>query len=296
MKATTRKLLILGLKGFERAMDEVRVDCVGWESLRDLANIKDYDTVVLDLIPIESMERRNKVDWAHFRRLLDFGAVVDILLHSGRIVVLGDPRFSIRLSVPESYRQGSGEAPFLDWTGIRFRWEDQPGDTVRFKNYGHEGLAELMKHLRQWAYSLEKCELNPSIEEDLRNAGYHGYSVRLENDVFCRNRYGNGLAFAMRFLLSNQRAGSSSSGWMLFLPRISLNEEETVQLVLRDVCGVETDLPEPPWLSSIIVPGQGAIDSRILEIESALQAKSLELDAAKRELAQARNCLKLLYE
>src|ERR1035438_2670440 len=148
MSAKVRKLLLIGATGHDRDKEGLRLDCVSWDRLSDVQNVRDYDVLLLDLLSIRTEVERTTVDWIKFNQLLDFRAASDILMHNGRIVVLGDPRFEVTLG------GGNGPRPFLQWTGVCFQWDDQPGDTVRvedsvtfpeFQNYA--------RHLRRWQYS-----------------------------------------------------------------------------------------------------------------------------------------------
>ena len=95
MGSVTRKLLLVGGTGYDRAKEGLRLDCVNWNALSKVQNVRDYDVLVLNLLSIGTTEAREKVDWAKFNELLDFRAASDILTHGGMIVVLGDPRFHI---------------------------------------------------------------------------------------------------------------------------------------------------------------------------------------------------------
>ena len=85
-------------------------------------------------------------------------------------------------------------------------------------------------------------------------------------------------------------------GPMIFLPKISLSEDETVKLVLSCVCGIESDLPEPLWLNEFTAPGQKRIDDDITKIKAELQTMLEKHSKANRDRAKCRECLKLLYE
>jgi hypothetical protein len=81
-----------------------------------------------------------------------------------------------------------------------------------------------------------------------------------------------------------------------FLPEISLDEDETLLIVLRDFCDAASELPEPKWVSGFNVPGQKAIDDKIAQVKATLVEQQAALEKATTERAMARTCLKLLYE
>ena len=126
--------------------------------------------------------------------------------------------------------------------------------------------------------------------------------IVIKRDYFCRNRYGNALAFSLRYLFTKRNRYDDrdtiveSSGPMIFLPRISLNEDETLLLILKDVCGIESSLPEPEWIGEFNAPGQKAIDDEIRRISVELQNSVDSLRKAKEQRVDVRKCLKLLYE
>jgi hypothetical protein len=190
MSSETRKILLIGAKGYDRAKEGLRLDCVTWDKLSDILNVRDYDVLVINLLSIKSVAERKKVDWKKFDELLDFRATSDILVHEGEIFVLGDPRFEIPIPNEKIIK------PFVDWTGATFVWDNQPGDTIKsndlhlFKNYE--------KHLRTWNYSLAGCHLNrPVFNErwDLQEIENKRMFARIQMQAACYNRYEHALAF-----------------------------------------------------------------------------------------------------
>ncbi len=158
MSSKTRKLLLIGATGYDRSKDGLRLDCVSWDELSGIANVRDYDVLVLNLLSITTEEARQKVDWEKFNRLLDFYAASDILTHEGMIVVLGDPRFSVT-KIKELETK-----PFLEWTGATFVWDNQPGDTVVVDDsYDNSEFKDYAKYLRKWNYSLHRCYQNGPV-------------------------------------------------------------------------------------------------------------------------------------
>jgi hypothetical protein len=295
MGSQTRKLLLIGATGYERSKDGLRLDCVSWDKIGEIENVRDYDVLVLNLLSIGTEAARRKVDWDKFNKLLDFPAASDILTHRGRIIVLGDPRFEI-LNLNES-----GRLKFLNWTGATFAWDSQPGDTVKFAETGdYEEFKDYAKHLRKWNYSLDRCSLNaPVFEEkwdlDALKRKYGSVSVRVF--AACSNRYGHSLAFCIQHqILDEYNRTLIPYGYIYLLPEISLDEDETLLIVLRDFCDAASELPEPEWVSGFNVPGQKAIDEKIAQIKATLAEQQSALEKAMTERMKVRTCLKLLYE
>jgi hypothetical protein len=115
VSSETKKILLIGAKGYDRAKEGLRLDCMPWDKLPKISNVRDYDVLIINLLSISTEADRQKVDWKKFNELLDFRAASDILAHEGKIVVLGDPRFEIPT------RKTSGTKEFLNWTGATFR-------------------------------------------------------------------------------------------------------------------------------------------------------------------------------
>lgn len=310
MASRKRKVILLGVKGFQRTTEGVQVDCFLWSQLGKIKNIRDYDTVILDLLSLVAEEDRNAVTWSKFFSLLDFHGAVDILQNGGTILVIGDPRFQTPLASPPKKDKKKEEAdeylciPFLQWSGVKFVWDSEPGDTVIFEDdYDHRRFADYIGKLSKWDYSLAQCLLNEEILGDRFNLAYiksKSMDIHLSKDFFCCNRYQKALAFTLRFQYRKQGYHDmevfQSFGPLIFLPKISLSEDETVQLVLSSVCGIESDLPEPAWLDEFTAPGQKRIDDDITRIDAELHTIFDQRSKAHSDRAKCRECLKLLYE
>lgn len=112
----------------------------------------------------------------------------------------------------------------------------------------------------------------------------------------CSNRYDHPLAFCISHRIGDEYQVRIPYGRIYFLPEISLDEDETLLIGLRDFCDAASDLPEPEWVSGFNVPGQRPIDDRIAQIKAKLVEQQAALEKATTERAKARTCLKLLYE
>ena len=294
MGSQTRKLLLIGAAGYDRGKDGLRLDCVSWDRLSSISNVRDYDVLVLNLLSIATDAARKRVDWAKFNELLDFPAASDILTHGGRIVVLGDPRFEIANAKESETR------PFLDWTAVGFAWDNQPGDTVRVsQSWDCREFNEYAKRLHKWNYSLERCSLKEAIFKERWNLAAvqrEGASALVDIHTACSNRYGHPLAFFIKHRIASEYRVHVEYGSTYFLPEISLDEDETLLMVLRDFCDAASELPEPEWVSGFNVPGQKAIDDRIAQIKKTLTEQQSALENAATERVNVRTCLKLLYE
>jgi hypothetical protein len=313
MASRKRKVVLIGAKGFQRTTEGVQVDCFLWSQIGKLKNIRDYDTVILDLLSVSSAEKQTNVSWNKFFSLLDFHSAVDILQNGGMIIVIGDPRFHVSLTAPASKKEKGrkkeepeegSDIPFLQWSGVKFVWDSEPGDTIIFENdYDHRRFADYIGKLSKWAYSLAQCHLNEETLGTRFNLSYikrKNMDIYLSEDMFCRNRYQHALAFTLRFQFRKEgyhgMEAFQTFGPMIFLPEIALSEDETVQIALSSICGIESDLPEPEWLSKFTAPGQKAIDDDITRVDAELQTMFDQLNKAHADREKCRECLKLLYE
>jgi len=306
MPKRIRKVALIGAKGYEHSADGLRVDCFTWSKLNKINNIRDFDTIVVSLLGLKDEKDRETIDWNEFSSLFRFSSTMDILLHKGTIIVLGDPRFSVKIkkTLERNKEDFITTKPFLGWTGIEFFWDSEPGDTIIFKSdYKHRDYEEYISKLQRWRYSLNSCNLDKECIAKYFNLDYFSkknWEISLYQDYFCCNRYENALAFTLRYQYvaygSRETGVLESFGSLIFLPEISLSEDETIQIVLRDICGIEARLPEPEWLVRYVAPGQKAVDEKIGKIEDEIQKQLDTLKQAKEERDQCRRCLKLLYE
>jgi hypothetical protein len=305
-----RKVLILGASGYERAKDGVRVDCVPWVRLQTISNLRDYDTVIFDLLSLKTPAERESVDWTHFYEIASFRKAIDVPFHGGSIVTIGDPRFAVHYTSRERVN-GRGPAggterrhPFLIWSGLDFTWDSTPGDTIVISNdYGHRAFVRYLRTLRTWTYALRRCEINESELEtrfNLKALSKTYREIEIQKDILCKNRYAHALAFEIRFGISEsdgyQGSRVSAFGPLIFLPETTLSTDEAIQMVLQDICNIPTELPEPKWLEAFSAPGQAEIDTQIVEIQADIREGTTRLQKLQNTRTDVRQCLKLLYE
>jgi hypothetical protein len=295
------KIALIGAHGYERQAPDRRVNCFRWDHVSKIGNLRDYDTIILNLLTCNP----EKVDWAAFESILNPWVTSEITSPGGAIITLGDPRFSIR----RKDREGKEvEEPFLNWSGLTFLWDNEAGDTlVSVNDYQHRGYDEYVKHLSRWDYSLRECELDLDVLSKLYHVaqmGEKGIKLAIQKDVVCRSRYQTAICFVLNVVMKRRPTSRyaaeeeivQSLGPLLFLPRIDLDDDQTLMLVLKDLCGVESTLPEPAWITDIVAPGQKAIDDVICEVNARLESLHGDLVLAEKRRAEARACLQLLYE
>ena len=289
-----RKIALLGAQGYDFQSADTKVICFSWDNLRDITNLRDFDTVILTVLSIPK-----SVDWNLFTKILNVNVMHDIVKADGRIYVVGDPRFKI---VGKNL-----DEPFLAWTGVAFTWDDQPGDTVHLSDeWRHKPLRAYLSNLKRWDYALRQCTLDRkglSPEIDLVSLEKVGLRTVLKKERYAWNRYNEDLAFSVRVVLE-RHTDDFQPGWNEFvrlgtitvLPKTSLNADETILTVLREICEVEAGLPEPDWVHDYNAPGQDLVDADINSIKRRIEVANQELQGATEKRVAVRQCLKLLYE
>jgi hypothetical protein len=297
------KIAVIGATEPTYQSPEVRVECFPWNRLKKVANLADYDVVILDLLSLREPE---ELDVLTFSKVLDIRTAQQVLSkNGGAIFVLGDPRFTVKWESASAEH----EEPFLNWTGIKFSWDERPGTTVERAWEASSGpYKPFVDRLVRWEYSLDQCR--PYLEEFKKAWNVNvmldqGEEPSVEVVKFCWNRYGNALVFAVRHAydeVSNRgtrfeyRETTTLSGPIIFLPKVNLSEEETLERVLRDLLGVEVSAPEPAWIAEFKAPGQEEVDQDLAELEARIEELIGDHDRKVEERSQLREPLKLLYE
>ena len=305
--------MLIGATGYNQSDDEIRIDCFEWREIQKIKNIKDYDVLILNLLKLDTEEAIKKVKWRHFISIFNFESAKGILSNDGEIIIIGDPRFNI---IDDTVKK-SGKSKqniegdiikFLDWSGLVFYWDNRPGTTISTsRDNRHKKFLEYLKCLKNWKYSLSGVEINKEIIETFFNIEYmkkNYIEISIKKSILCRNRYYSYLAFEIIYQIlkttyaykHKEKKLLHSYGPMIFLPKIKLNEDETLLLILEDICGIEMELPEPEWLKQYSAPGQAEIDTKIKEIETKNEKLLNQLKVEKSKRENVRRCLKLLYE
>lgn len=292
-----RKIIILGCKGYQRSTDDIIVDCFSWEEISKIKNIRDYDTLVVNLLPLS--DGKVKLDGDIVFEHLNIVSTLEIIQNGGEIIVVGDPRFEVEVTNPDDKTKKINR-PFLRWTGVDFFWDESPGDTKIFKDdYSHRSFQTYISHLNNWTYSLSGLKIDSERVIQFFNRDFFltkGYKLDVKKDDFCYNRYKNALAFSLQIGIFSDREELLLYGPIHFLPKIDKSEDETLQIVLRDLCEIEAELPEPEWLQDYEAPGQEKIDKKIEQITLSINNGFQDLKRVRAEREKIRTCLKLLYE
>ena len=299
MSLNIRRILVLGVDGFSHSDSEFAVKCVPWSRVGPSVNIADYHDIV-----ISSPRSRDAAPRASaYRETLKSSVAFKHLHHGGRIFVVGDPRLA--LTEKTTRRVGAVDFPvtnvteFLDWTCLKIDWNDAHGDVVEIQHRGPEGfLAPYLERIRSWNYSMRSLAWDSSrgapVLREMSEGGSGG--VTAFRVALCTNRVGELLASGVDYHYSPNSRPLQLWDGLYFLPEIGLSEHETVQLLLRDVLGVDVACPEPEWVDSIVAPGQEIVDAKIRSTEAAIEAAKADLDKFRHDRTRLREPLRLLYD
>lgn len=297
MSQSKTKILLLGATGYDASNDQQSLRSVSW-TVENFPNPRDFDIVVICLLGLDP----STVNWRSFHDSFHHKATRDILFNRGRIVVVGDPRFGIP-PVNDNGLHGI-TFPFLNWTGLDFEWDGHSGDTLSFSNdKKHERYREYSKQLRSWQYSLASCAQKPK-ETPARKAR-ENYYEQLMIDGWLTNRYQHPIGFDVllsygRDVYIDQYRGSEfrveKAGRIVFLPPLEISADETIRMVLRDICGLDAGAKEPEWVVDMLAPGQSDIDTKIDSVSLEIEALQESMTKLRADREHARICLKLLYE
>lgn len=300
-----KKIALIGAAGYGYGSSEVRVECFRWDRLKKVSNLADYDVVILNLLSLNDPRR---LDVGAFRKMLDVRIAQQVLRKSDSgIFVLGDPRFRV-----ECHSNGAKhEEPFLTWTGIGFSWDGRPGDTVELTYEASRGpFKTFADKLSQWNYSLVECRPDEDEYAKVWNVAFlqeRGEQPEVVVNKICKNSYGNALIFSVAHAVEHRSSDSftarygaketvSLSNPILFLPENDFSEEEVLEFVLRDLCGVDVSAPEPEWVSEYIAPGQEEVDREIAKLEAHIEKLIADRNSKVEKRDKVRKPLKLLYE
>jgi hypothetical protein len=308
------RVAVIGASGYEHGSGAASVECFRWNELRKIKNLADYDVVVLNVL---SLDRPEDMDAEAFRTALDVRTTRQILQDgSGSIFVLGDPRFDL----PSEFGGRVYAEPFLSWTGLEFSWDDRGGVAVEkvWPNHEEGPIVTYASNLDRYRFSMVGCRPFLDEEEGLwgiwgrKELEEEGLEASVSIEGICANRYGQHVAFIVNHTTEPVVEGvrrhvggrtyttgvepKPASGPIVFLPESRLSEEQTLELVLRDMFGVELSAPEPEWIGAFRAPGQEEVDETIAEIDAQIETLLERREELLCEREEVRRPLGLLYQ
>lgn len=285
-----KKILIIGSKCFNMSTEDWRIDSFAWDEINEIGNPYDYHTLIIDLLGICDDSARNSIEWNELQSKLTVSNTWNFLKYKYQIIVVGDPRFDVLLEKSE-------KRPFLWWTGFEFEWDDLPGDTI-YPSSDNPIPEEYTQRLCSYSYSLKDVQIYP---EHLACANLYlkEKKIHLQKKVFLKNQMRLALAFSVFLRMPGKFPGREYyyryTGPILLLPRIDADEEETLEIVLRDICEIEILTREPVWVEQLVAPRQRGIDQKISRYRKAVRKVKLALQKEEDKRIEARQYLKLLH-
>lgn len=300
-----KKILIIGSSAYKKSDSEVRIDSYSWRKIGRIKNPRDYHTLIIDLLSISDGELRSQVPWSDVQSKLNIYTCTQIIKRGGEIIFIGNSRFHIPASKKSDKRHSNKNIPFLEWTGLEFNWDNSPSDTTYTVDNDRK-YEQYLKKLSQCDYSLTSVSINDVIMEqgiNLRHLKQEGITVDVKTNGLSQNLSRYALAFTvfLEYYRDEYHAGITrkklfyTGGPIIFLPRIDAPEDETLEIVLRDICGVTISLPEPQWIHEYIAPGQDAVDKDIGDYKARIEKAKFRLEKAEKKCTEVRRPLKLLY-
>lgn len=310
------RTLLIGADGYTSQNEGHVLKCCPWDKLRKLQNMSDFDTVVVNLLTLATPE---KLDANAFQRAFTLKSMAEVLGHQGRIVVIGDPRKRI---IPTDATRRSSEASViveestaLAWTKLGMAWDDRSGQsvTVAFEDYeDRNAYGRYLSFLNKYHFACNTH--NPNLESLADAFGLTGFLQSNEAfkfstkiDSFAQTRYGAVVAGAVRMSLIERQHGYSNRygapmfdthltfGPLVILPAVNLNDDEAIQVILEDVCGLDLKTDEPLWVNKLIAPGQEQIDSELAQIEGEIEELEMRRQKSLAFRGGVRKPLRLLY-
>ncbi|WP_038168940.1 hypothetical protein [Verrucomicrobium sp. BvORR106] len=292
MNHNIKKFIIIGSSSLA-GISGRNLTCIRWDKLTPKINLRDFDVVIISTLAFGTSDQPN-VDWATFFHILNPTIARDVSAHGGVFMIVGNPTFDVHLD------KGKASAPFLSWTGLQLEWDIAHGDTMQFLDSRvNTNFATYCSYIAGWQYSLRSCSIGSTGYDAIEDVARSGGSIILHRDDIATNRHKNALAtrIKVKHKVTGHQYSSTETTILhyILLPPINFSNDDTLLLVLRDVCNLPLAVNEPEWVKEWIAPNQIRIDAQIASLGIAMRKLQSELDAAQSDRNKSRQCLKLLY-
>lgn len=272
------------------------IDCRPWGSLDRGFNLLDYDTLIVDLLSIESPE---SINWDVFSASLNRDVFLEFLLAEptqGSAAVIGDPRFMYRASGRVGGARVTGDSEFLSWVPFKFEWTSGEGTGKRPVTLDEmpKKFVRYVHSIGRWRYSLRKVDTELSIPKRTKPKD-EGYRIAVMS--YCNTWSGAALVFSLGVSVFREYSSfpEVTIGPIWFMPEANLTEMETIDAALA-VLEVDVETPKPAWTESLTAPGERSIRLEQERLKAELAPLVAALEQANEERSQARRFVGLLYE
>jgi len=315
-----KKVLVIGSTG------HAGVKCVDWTSLKDVANIADFQVVVVNTCTlaawIEALKAaRESADEQRGKALEKLGSAVSnnvSLLKSKLVQVLraGGIVYAIVSGYRELWRGGAYYSPIVsshEWVPLPVGFRDEPGDTLKVRDQRFSRYFATVAHWEEVVD--ERYDVDPLkgiTERDLEPKPL----VRLVMTALATDWRGNAvgadLAYTLhraattplaRALARGRGAGEYeeepyllSGSLVLLPPPTEVSAEEGVRILLEDFCDVPGRAVPPEWVEGVSVPGDDARKAALAGAAKALEDAQRKHHEAVEAQAAADEFKRLLYE
>jgi hypothetical protein len=283
------KVALVGIDAGAESNDTSRWDCFEWTSLYQKVNLHDYDTWVFYIPSFPTKVARDAL-----YNLLTVDYVFQALISGTRILLIGDPRFTVEFA-------NQPPRPFLWWTGYDFLWKSVGGDTKEVIDSSDTfQIQDYLRKLTRWDYALvemNKSEAHryaPCVEVAREN----GQSLGLIPRSLSVNRNGECISFALTLCQYeiNDRREISRFESIVFIPTNGFEPVEALRLILKDALDISLAQEEPTWAAELTAPGQGSVDADISSIESEIANLKAQLNEKLAVKEKCRECLQAIYQ
>lgn len=279
-------------------LDDVSGDgltSVTWFDLEKIANIRDFDDVILDFwdfpeikgVTFPKYKDEDVQAWRIYDRLFTDQITYEFMLQGGRVILVGNPAFTRPgrgLGGPGSI----GNVPFspsLSYTSIE--WENARGRKFTITDAGKSsGLGDYLNRLDE--YSVAFHEFSHHFEPN----GNDFWDVK----PLATTPVGKPIAFGIthRKIPIQPR---QKDGHFVFLPQVKQSHEDAMLLLLSGYFGIQAtlDTTVPAWVSSLRMTGEDQLDAD----QSSLEAQRQDIVLREKEILARRAAIRkpseLLY-
>ena len=266
---------------------------VRWEEIGRLANIRDFDDIVLDVSevpqkPVGSFDRFDEEAievWKPFTKTFASEVVREFLEQPGRLLIAGDANFHVPASMGYMGDWGSARTTFTSFLGLDMEWESAVGTRIEVAEAARQrGVGGYLERLGQYTAALTKA--HPYVP-----LGPYGEPIGKpetpQGEVLAATRSGKPIAFSLRW--------PSPKGEVSFLPLPRTGRGDALRTMLREYFGVDLVDAAPAWASDLRAPEEDEIDERARSLRNRIEALDAELRGLEGEREGPRRALRLLH-
>jgi hypothetical protein len=284
-KDPARRILVLGQSGFAS-----RVRSYEWADVPADLNIADYDSVVIDLVPLQfDDDLRDEA----FQRAVPNAREIGNLLFSK-----GSELITIDLLHPD--RPSKQFGPW--YSPVWLFWDGDQGEAIHSVSsefswyFGH---VERYFSCFTGTYSPRDPEAESFAQANDHTANSAGLAMR----SLAKTRFGKPIAVEAQ--LASVRTDDfgrkeplreTDGTWIILPPLTDGTHPQAVELILRERYGVAVKASAPSWVGAFVLPRQAEADTRLDQARADQKAAAVRVAEAEHARAEAGRFARLLYE